>query len=79
MVETFILGGYTKRENKGLQSIQFNPQDVSFSDTQLIAELNGPTYVTLSEDKTLLFSIHKEDGKDGTIAFTRDGLSLIHI
>ena len=73
MVQTFILGGYTKRENKGLHSIQFNPQDVSFSDAELIAELNGPTYVTLSEDKSLLFSIHKEDGKDGTVAFTRDG------
>lgn len=72
MVQTFILGGYTKRENSGLHSIRFNSQNASFEDKRLIAELNGPTYVTLSEDKSLLFSIHKVGNLNGLVVFKRD-------
>lgn len=72
MVQTFILGGYTKRENTGLHSIRFDSQNATFEDKRLIAELNGPTYVTLSEDKSLLFSIHKAGDLNGLIVFKRD-------
>ena len=69
MIQNFILGGYTKRLNKGISSIYFNPDKQIFSDSKLIATLDGPTYVALSKDKSLLFAIHKEDDKGGIVAF----------
>lgn len=72
MTQSFILGGYTKRVNKGIHSIEFNSEEGTFSESQLIAELNGPTYVGLSQAKDLLFAIHKEDDKGGIVAFKKD-------
>ncbi|XJS09963.1 lactonase family protein [Aerococcaceae bacterium WGS1372] len=72
MTQLFILGGYTKRANKGIHSIEFNSADGTFSDSQLIAELNGPTYVGLSQTRDLMFAIHKENDKGGIVAFKKD-------
>lgn len=72
MTQSFILGGYTKRVNKGIHSIEFNADNGTFGASQLIAELDGPTYVGLSQAKDLLFAIDKEDDQGGIAAFEKD-------
>lgn len=73
-MQEYILGGYTKRDNQGIKSTQFDPTNLQFTQPKLIAELNGPTYVALSQDKSLLFSIHRDDetNKGGLVAFEKD-------
>lgn len=75
MIQNYILGGYTKRKNKGIHSIEFNPERGTFGSSSLISELDGPTFVALSQDKDLLFAIHKQDNQGGIVAFrlTADG------
>lgn len=72
MTQSFILGGYTKRANRGIHSIEFNADNGTFTNRQLIAELDGPTYVGLSQAKDLLFAIDKEDDNGGVVAFKKD-------
>lgn len=73
MTQTFILGGYTKRANKGISQISFDPSSVSFTEATFIAELDSPTFVATNKDNTLLFAIQKEDGRGGIAAFKKDG------
>lgn len=73
MIQNYILGGYTKRRNKGIHSIEFNPETGTFGSSSLISELDGPTFVALSQDKDLLFAIHKQDNKGGIVAYRRLG------
>ncbi|MGO4936752.1 lactonase family protein [Fundicoccus sp. Sow4_H7] len=73
-MQEYILGGYTRRDNEGLKTIQFDEVEGKFSNKKLIAELGSPTYVALSRDKSLLFAIHKdsENEKAGIVAFRKD-------
>ncbi|MBF6977628.1 lactonase family protein [Aerococcaceae bacterium zg-BR22] len=71
MTETYLLGGYTKRINKGIASIQFDAATQSFSNYQAIAPLNNPTWVTTSKDNTYLFAIDKEE-LGGLVVFKRE-------
>lgn len=71
MTQSFILGGYTKRDNKGIHNVEFDPKEGTFSTPSLISELNGPTFVALSKAKDLLFAIHKEGDKGGIVAFKK--------
>ncbi len=68
-MEKFILGGYTRRSNDGLYTIDFDSKEGKFSNKQLIANLNSPTYVTLNNDKDLLFAIHSEGDAAGIVAY----------
>lgn len=72
MTQTFILGGYTKRDNKGIHQVEFDAKEGAFSDPSLISELNGPTFVALSKAKDLLFAIHKENDQGGIVAFKKN-------
>ncbi|MDO4432374.1 MAG: beta-propeller fold lactonase family protein [Aerococcaceae bacterium] len=71
MTQTFLLGGYTKRENKGLMSMVFDAKTGACHAPQLLAELGNPTYLTLSHDKQYLFAIHKDEPQSGVVAFKR--------
>lgn len=70
-MQTYILGGYTKRFNKGISEIQFNPADQSLSQTQLIANLNSSTFVALNSTKDLLFALNKKDDQGGLVVFEK--------
>ncbi|MBR7926914.1 lactonase family protein [Aerococcaceae bacterium zg-ZUI334] len=71
MAETFLLGGYTKRTNTGISRIQFDGTTQTFSNSQAIAPLNNPTWVTLSSNQTYLFAIDKEE-LGGLAVFKKD-------
>lgn len=71
MIQQFLLGGYTKRQNPGIQHIEFDAEKATFSTPHTIAELDSPTYLALDRSGTLLFSILKAEGKGGVQAFKR--------
>ncbi|UUX33970.1 lactonase family protein [Fundicoccus culcitae] len=73
-MQEYILGGYTRRENEGLKTIQFDEVEGKFSQPTLIANIGSPTYVGLSRDKSLMFAIHRGAGEEnsGIVAFRRD-------
>lgn len=71
MQDNYILGGYTKRDNNGIYEIVFDKNKGSFKPRKLIAELDGPTFVALSQAKVLLFALHKEDNQGGIVAFRK--------
>ena len=73
MSETYLLGGYTKRENTGIRQLTFDSTTQQFSDSQPIATLNNSTFLTLSTDKIYLFALHKGNEKSGVVAFKRNG------
>lgn len=73
MTQSFILGGYTKRDNKGIHTVEFDAVKGEFSEPSLISELNGPTFVALSKAKDLLFAINKEGELGGIVAFKKNG------
>lgn len=74
MIQDYILGGYTRRVNEGISVIQLNTHKGTFRQEKasLISPLDGPTYMTLSKDKNLLFALHKENDKGGVVVFRRD-------
>lgn len=72
-MQTYILGGYTKRSNQGIASIQLDPQAERLSDYQVIDQLEGSTFVTLSQDKSLLFAIDRHQDQGGIVAYQKDG------
>lgn len=73
MTQTFILGGYTKRENKGISEISFDPSTASFTQASFIAELDNPTFVATNKAQNLLFAIHKENDRGGIAGFKKEG------
>lgn len=68
-MEQFILGGYTRRVNKGLKSINFDASNGSFHHLEVIAEIDQPTYQTFSPNGKFLFSVFAGDDEGGVIAF----------
>lgn len=71
MLHTLYLGSYTKRESKGVHQITLDTDKKELSAVQLIAEVNSPTYITLSSDKSSLYTVSKEEEGAGLTAFTR--------
>lgn len=68
-MQKFILGGYTRRLNQGIHEIGFDENTGQFAAKELIAQLQGPTYVCLSADRDYLFSLQQEEDAAGIAAF----------
>lgn len=79
MLQTFFLGGYTKRLNKGISTVTFNSETLKFGPVTPVAALNNPTWLTFNDNKDLLFAINKEE-KGGLTLFTKDvnGIFIRH-
>lgn len=65
-----FIGTYTKGDSKGIYSFELNTENGRLDNVKLAAELENPTYVTVSEDKTRLYSVVKEGAKGGAAAFS---------
>ncbi|UFU00816.1 lactonase family protein [Radiobacillus kanasensis] len=63
------LGTYTKRNSEGIYSFELDMHSGTIEKVALAAKLERPTYVTLSEDKSLLLSVMKQDGRGGVSVF----------
>ncbi|GAB2485492.1 lactonase family protein [Alkalibacterium psychrotolerans] len=70
MNQNILLGTYTKRESKGVYSIQLNTESKQLESLKHEAAVGNPTYIDGSEDMSLLFSVSKtDDGKGGLASF----------
>lgn len=54
---TGYIGSYTRRKSKGIRKFRFNGTDFELSD---LVEIQSPTYLALSDDNSVLYSVVKE-------------------
>ena len=52
-----IIGTYTAKESKGIYRCDFNTSTGELSRPQLIAEVDNPSFMALSEDKKFLYAV----------------------
>lgn len=74
MTNTFTgyLGSYTKEESKGVYRINFDSEQAAITDVTPVAELNNPTYVTVSENNQNLYAVSQAGEEGGIEAFSID-------
>lgn len=73
MNQKIMLGTYTKRESKGIYSIELDTINKKLTDLHEEVHIESPTYLAGNEDYSLLFSIAKsEDGKGGIKSYKKD-------
>ena len=57
-----FIGTYTKGESEGIYSFVFDSEKEQIVDIKLAAEVNNPTYLTISKDNQYLYSVAQENG-----------------
>ncbi|WP_312098417.1 lactonase family protein [Niallia sp.] len=78
---TGYIGTYTKKTSKGIYSFVLDTDEKKITDVSLAAEIENPTYLTISKDNEHLFAVGKEGSTGGVSAYSinADGsLSLIN-
>lgn len=78
MTEKFLIGGYTKRESKGIYSVELDPETAQLSNLQLVTEVSGATYLTV-DSANHLYAVSSVNDEGGTSAFQFDGEKASHI
>jgi 6-phosphogluconolactonase len=71
-------GTYTKGDSKGIYTFTLDTQAKKITDVKVAAELENPTYVTISRDNQFLYSVIKrgESGGVASYALNRDTREL---
>lgn len=73
MEHKIFLGTYTKKDSKGIYTITLDTDTQELKNLELAAEAGSPTYLDLSSDASLLYSVLKEDSDHGgVISFKKD-------
>ena len=72
MEQVLYLGSYTKRESKGVHQIILDTDKKELRDYRLIAEVDSPTYLDLSADKEMMYTISKTDEGGGITSFKKN-------
>ncbi|MBM7573201.1 lactonase family protein [Aquibacillus albus] len=65
-----FVGSYTKAESKGVYTFTLDKEKREITDINVAAELNNPTYLTVSKDNQFLYAVAKEGEKGGVTAFS---------
>lgn len=75
MKEKIYLGTYTKRESKGIYEITLDTERKKLENLTLVAEAGNPTYLALTDDRSYLYAVLKEEAGNGVGMFklTNDG------
>ncbi|MFC0562086.1 lactonase family protein [Halalkalibacter alkalisediminis] len=66
---TAYIGTYTNGESKGIYRMTMNGSTGAIDQPELAAELDNPTYLTVSTDNKYLFSVKKEGNEGGVAAY----------
>lgn len=66
------VGTYTKSTSKGIYSFVLDTEEKKISNVELAAELENPTYVTISKDNKYLYAVGKEGSLGGVAAYSVD-------
>ncbi|HWJ78917.1 MAG TPA: lactonase family protein [Niallia sp.] len=69
---TGYIGTYTKKESKGIYSFVLDTEEKKISSVELAAELENPTYVTVSKDNKNLFAVGKQGELGGVASYSID-------
>ncbi len=63
------IGTYTKGDSKGIYSFHLDTNEKKIVNVQVAAELENPTYLTMSENQPFLYSVVKDGESGGVAAF----------
>jgi 6-phosphogluconolactonase len=63
------IGTYTKGDSEGIYTFELDTEKGRLSKPELAAKLDGPTYVNISKDNQVLYSVIKEGDRGGVAAF----------
>jgi 6-phosphogluconolactonase len=66
------IGTYTKQESKGVYQFTLDTDIKELTEVKLAAELENPTYLTVSDDQKNLYAVTKEGENGGVTAFSID-------
>lgn len=66
------LGSYTKKMSKGVYHFSLDGERSKIVDVTPVAELNNPTYVTVSADNQYLYAVSQTGEEGGIAAFSID-------
>ncbi len=69
---TGFIGTYTKGDSKGIYSFTLDTVLEKITDVRLAAELENPTYLTVSSDNQYVYSVVKDGAAGGVTAFSLD-------
>jgi 6-phosphogluconolactonase len=67
------IGTYTKGGSKGIYSFTLDTNEARIAGINEAAQLENPTYLTISKDNRYLYSVAKEGEKGGVTAFSVKG------
>ncbi|WP_062047315.1 lactonase family protein [Bacillus sp. JCM 19034] len=74
------IGTYTNGESKGIYRLDFNSTQAKITDVQIAAEIEGPTYLTISGANSHLYAVAKQGDQGGVAAFKiNDDLTLTEL
>src|SRR5699024_7767628 len=68
MIEKLLLSGYTKKTGKGVYSADFDSETGEMTTPKVLVELNGPTYVDVTNDMKLI-ALAKKDERGGIVVY----------
>lgn len=72
MIEKVLLSGYTKNGGKGVYSADFNSDNGELTTPKTLVELNGPTYIDVTNDMKLI-ALAKKDDRGGIVVYDISG------
>ena len=72
MIEKVLFSGYTKNAGKGVYAAEFNSDNGELSDPKALVELNGPTYIDVTNDLKLI-ALAKKDDRGGIVVYDISG------
>jgi len=68
MIEKVLFSGYTKNTGKGVYYAELNSDNGELTTPKTLVELNGPTYIDVTNDMKLIALAKNSDGDRGGIA-----------
>ncbi|MCY7734249.1 lactonase family protein [Bacillus safensis] len=66
------IGTYTKGESKGVYTFTLNTDKQQIEQVEVAAELENPTYLTVSEDQKFVYAVVKKGSQGGLAAYQID-------
>lgn len=71
MIQTIILGSYTKKDSKGIYSIELDLEKKEMFNLKSIIEENNPTFLDKS-DKGVIYTVSKEEDFGGIASYKKE-------
>jgi len=63
------IGTYTKGDSKGIYTFTLDTETAILSEPTLVAQIENPTYLSLTNDEKMLYAVAKQDNQGGIASF----------